>query len=311
MRPPRGLEYPDGRRFAFTIFDDCDNSTVKNTRPFYDLLERLGFRTTKTVWAIRSPDVHPNWAGSRTLADPEYREFTQELQLRGFEIASHGASMMSSPRDRTRWALEVFAETFGHYPRAFSNHGSNRENIYWFDARFRSGLLRTVYARTVGRHAGRSEGHRRSSPYFWGDLCRAHIDYARGFTFPAIDLFRVHRHVLYRDPGTRYVNYWFSACHAPDVATFNAVLAQQARLARGGLCIVATHAAGLVHHGEVHPETRRLLEQLAGKCGWFVPVSTLLDYLRHHGFGGPIPPRERRMIEWRWLYHALRRGAGR
>ena len=307
------LRYPGGKRFAFTIFDDCDNSTVKNTRPFYDLLARLGMRTTRTVWTLNSTDVHPNWTNSGTLEDPEYREFAQELQALGFEIASHGASMMTSTRDRIRRGLEIFRETFGRYPRSHANHGSNRDNLYWFRARFRSRLLRGLFSGLLLRHGQSSEGHRPGSPYFWGDLCRQYIAYVRGFTFPVTDLFSVHRNILYRDPDTPFVNSWFSACHAPDVQAFNHLLnpRNQEQLAEGGVCIVATHGAGFTRNGEVNPETRRLLELLATKDGWFVPVSTLLDHLQHLGFGRPISPAERRLIELRWLRHALRRGVGR
>src|SRR5882672_11170014 len=127
---------PEGKRFAFTILDDCDNSTVENTRPFYDLLVELGMRTTRTVFAFDSDDVHPHWQRSRTLEDDLYRALALELQGLGFEIASHGASMMSSPRDRTARALDIFYQTFGRYPRLYANHGYNRENLYWLGARF-------------------------------------------------------------------------------------------------------------------------------------------------------------------------------
>lgn len=308
------LRYPEGKHFAFTIFDDCDNGIVENTKPFYDLLERLGMRTTKTVWSLDSQDVHPNWRGSRTLEDPDYRALARSLHERGFEIASHGASMMSSVRDRTVRALEMFRETFGHYPRSYANHGGNRENIHWSETRFRSRVLQRLYAWRVTRDTDHSEGHVPGSPYFWGDLCRDHIEYVRGFTFPVINLLSVHRNILYRDPATECVNFWFSASHAPDPEAFNALLqpARQEKLAReGGVCIVATHAgSGFVKNGEVNPETRRLLELFAARDGWFVPVSTLLDYLRLQGFGRPIPFGERRALEFRWLFHAIRRGVG-
>jgi len=185
---PDSLSLPGGKRFAFTIFDDCDNSTAQNTRPFYELLERLGMRTTKTVWSFSSPEIHPNWRGSSTLEDAEYKAFAQELQERGFEIASHGASMMSSPRDQTKRALDTFFEAFGHYPRSHANHGDNRDNIYWADTRFRSRLLKALYCGTRAGRAAKSEGHVPDSPYFWGDYCRAHIAYVRGFTFPVTNL---------------------------------------------------------------------------------------------------------------------------
>lgn len=309
---PFSLSFPDGKKFAFTIFDDCDNSTIENTLPFYELLEGLGMRTTKTVWCFNSDKVHPNWRGSITIEEPEYREFVKELQTRGFEIAFHGASMMSSPRERTKYALEVFRETFGQYPRSYANHGSNRENIYWFANRLRSPALKLLYTRLVMRNRDYSEGHVADSPYFWGDLCKKFITYVRGFTFPTDNLFSVHRNILYHDPAAEFVNYWFSASQAPSVKVFNELFQptrRQSLVRDGGVCIVGTHvAAGFVKNGEVNPDARRVLEKLAESDGWFVPVSTLLDYLRLHGFGGPIPSNERRLVEFRWLLSAMGRG---
>ncbi|MBI2524693.1 MAG: hypothetical protein HYV93_01805 [Candidatus Rokubacteria bacterium] len=306
--------FPGGKRFAFTVFDDCDNATVANTRPFYRLLEHLGMRTTKTVWSLGAEDVHPNWVGSSTLEDPEYRDFARELQAHGFEIASHGVSMMSATRSRTLRGIELFAGTFGHPPRTHANHGDNRDNLYWLDGRFRSRLLGLLYRYRAVRNGQSSEGHVPRSPYFWGDLGHKHIDYVRGFTFPATDLLSVHPRPLYADAATPFVNFWFSACHAPSVAAFNALLRpeRQERLVRaGGISIVATHvAAGFVEHGEVRSDTRALLEALAARDGWFVPVATLLDHLRAGGLGGPLPAAERRRVELRWLFSAARRGAG-
>ena len=44
--PP--FEFPNGKRFAFTILDDTDVATLANVRPIYRLLEEVGMRTTKT-----------------------------------------------------------------------------------------------------------------------------------------------------------------------------------------------------------------------------------------------------------------------
>jgi hypothetical protein len=44
------VEWPNGKRFAFTIVDDTDDATVQKVRPVYDFLLELGIRSTKTVW---------------------------------------------------------------------------------------------------------------------------------------------------------------------------------------------------------------------------------------------------------------------
>ena len=43
------MDFPGVKRFAFTVFDDTDHATVRNTAPVYALLEELGI-TTKSVW---------------------------------------------------------------------------------------------------------------------------------------------------------------------------------------------------------------------------------------------------------------------
>jgi hypothetical protein len=50
---------------------------------------------------------------------------------------------------------------------------------------------------------------------------------------------------------------------------------------------------------------------MAAREGWFVPVSTLLDHLRAHGYGQPLSWLERGISELRWARGAVRRGIGR
>ena len=92
MASPR-LQFPGGTRFAFTVMDDTDVSTVENVRPIYRVLESLGMRTTKTVWPVRCEEGYGDFWFSETLDDPHYRDFVLDLQARGFEIAYHGATM--------------------------------------------------------------------------------------------------------------------------------------------------------------------------------------------------------------------------
>ena len=62
------VTFPDGKRFAFTIFDDTDVGTLESLRPIYDLLAQLGLRTTKTVWPLDYLGSSA-FAGSVTLED--------------------------------------------------------------------------------------------------------------------------------------------------------------------------------------------------------------------------------------------------
>ena len=89
------IEWPRGR-FAFTVFDDTDLSTIENTKPVYDFLADLGFRTTKSCW-IREPRASESGnCRGMTAADPAYRAWLLELQAAGFEIGLHNASWATS-----------------------------------------------------------------------------------------------------------------------------------------------------------------------------------------------------------------------
>ena len=46
----KNINWPDNKKFAFTIFDDTDGSNLNDNRLVYDYLNELGFKTTKSVW---------------------------------------------------------------------------------------------------------------------------------------------------------------------------------------------------------------------------------------------------------------------
>jgi len=102
------IQWPDNKRFAFTIFDDTDVATLGNIKPIYELLASLGFRTTKSVWPFSFEDRCSNFFGSHTLENPDYSEYMRDLQDRGFEIAYHGARMESSERHTVEKSLKKF-----------------------------------------------------------------------------------------------------------------------------------------------------------------------------------------------------------
>lgn len=298
------LNFPGGRRFAFTIMDDTDVSTLANVGPVYRLLEDLGFRTTKTVWPVGCSEGSRNFSDSDTLEDPAYLDFVLGLKTRGFEIAYHGATMESSTRERSARALAIFQEQFGGPPRVYANHALNQEGLYWGVERLDDPVLKALYGLGEGRHAGYYQGHLPGSPWWWGDLA-GQITYARNLTFSCINLRRINPSMPYRDPRRPIVPWWFSASDAEDVHAFNDLIAPAAqdRLEQeGGVCIVATHLGkGFTEAGAVHPETVRLLGRLAAKGGWFVPVGTLLDWLRSTRQVSPVlPAGEWRRMQWRW-----------
>jgi len=307
----RSLTFPGGKRFAFTIIDDTDVATVENVAPIYRLFERLGMRTTKTVWPVGCPEGSRDFSSSETLEDRDYLEFVIDLQRRGFEIASHGATMESSTRERTVAAFERFRSYLGHYAKVHANHSFNRENLYWGVRRLDDPLLRVLYGWVLGTPSGYYQGDQEGSPFYWGDLCHEHITYVRNLTFTEINLLRINPSMPYKDPARPLVPWWFSSADAEDCSEFNALLSpeNQARLETdGGVCIVTTHLGkNFTTRGQVDRVTQERLESLARRPGWFPPVGELLDWLRTQKQRTSLPRAEWRRMQWTWCWDLLRR----
>jgi hypothetical protein len=299
------IRFPEGKRFAFTILDDTDDSTLENVRPVYARLQELGFRTTKTVWPLGCPEGSRHFFAADTLERPEYLEWVRELVASGFELGLHGATMESSQRERTQRGLERFERDLGGVPRVYANHGFNRENLYWGAERFRTPWLRRLVS-WVGLEGGDLfEGQNVGSDYFWGDLCDRHVEYVRGFTFAGLNLQRFDRHTPYRLADTPYVHFWFSTADAPNAASFKrrvTTAALDELEAEGGVCILSTHLGkGFAPDGRLDPEIDGILSRLAERAGWFVPVAELLDHMRSES--GPdrtLSSNERRRLELRF-----------
>ena len=122
-----GIEWPEGKRFAFTIFDDTDCATLENMPVVYSFLRDLGLRTTKSVWVLNG-NVKSSLRGE-TCEDLEYLAWLHSLQSAGFEIGFHGASYRTATRQETELALERFREHFGAYPSAYAMHSGCRRRL--------------------------------------------------------------------------------------------------------------------------------------------------------------------------------------
>lgn len=307
MRPTQPIEWPDGKAFAFTVFDDTDNATVERVGPVYEFLTGLGLRTTKSVWPLEGEGA-PRFSGS-TCEDPAYLAWTLALQAEGFEIGYHGASYVTSPRERVIAAMERFKELYGHYPFAMANHTGCAESIYWGADRL-TGVNRLAYnALTRFRRNGEFRGHCAGDPLFWGDVCEANVRYVRNFTFTDIDTLAACPIMPYHDPERPYVNHWFASSEGRDVEAFNRCLSE-ANIDRleenGGACIMYTHfASGFVDNSRLDPRFEVLMERLAARNGWFVPVTTLLDVLLEQHGPTVISPRQRGGLERAWLRSKL------
>ena len=123
------IVWPEGKRFAFTVFDDTDKSTIQNVGSVYALLADLGLRTTKSAWVVRG-DPGKGCGAGMTCEDPDYCRWVQTLQARGFEIGWHNSTWHGLPRPQVLAALEKFKDLFHHDPVTAAHH-SHDEGLYW------------------------------------------------------------------------------------------------------------------------------------------------------------------------------------
>lgn len=299
------LKWPNGKPFAFTIFDDTDWATLNGLRPVYDLLADVGFRTTKSVWMLNGSGPGRLSNAGLTCEDREYREWATGLQRRGFEIALHNVAPLTSERPVIQAGLDQFRQVFGAPPRIHCNHTGCRDNLYWGAERL-SGWRKQLYTRLGRGPLPVSEGHKPNSPLFWGDLCQQQIHYVRNFVYNELNTLAVCPEMPYHDPAKPYVNGWFASAEAGNIHAFlkNFTPANiDALCEQNGLCIVYAHfGGGFAPEGRLHPEFRRRIEYIAGKQPWVAPVSEVLDYLRaRRPQQQPISQAALRRLEVRWL----------
>jgi hypothetical protein len=309
------IQWPDGKDFAFTIFDDPDWDSVENVAAIYPFLRDIGLRTTKAVWPTNGPG-RPKIGGA-TCDEKQYLKLILDLKKEGFEIALHNVTHHTSTREQTAQGIERFYTLFGHYPYSMANHSGCQESIYWQSARV-SGVQRLIYnvlnLKLNGRNNG-SQGQIESSPLFWGDLCREKIKYVRNFVLGDINTLKVCHGMPYHDPTRPYVNYWFAASEGANINSFNAMMSykNQDKLKRdGGACIMYTHFAnGFLENGTINKRFKEQMERMSRLNGWFVPVRTLLDFILQVRGSYVITPSERNDLERRWLWHKIVHVGGR
>jgi hypothetical protein len=304
------ITWPDGKLFAFSVFDDTDLSSVENVGPVYSLLKDNGIFTTKSVWPIKGQQKPT--IGGDTCENPEYLAWVKSLQANGFEIAFHNATFHTSTREETLRGLQKFHEYFGHWPKSMANHADCQENIYWGQDRL-TGLSKLLYnILTRGKSINFYRGHIENDPLFWGDYCKQYITYVRNFVFEDINTLKQCPFMPYHDPQRPYVNFWFASTEGAKVQTFNNALSEknQDRLeAEGGACIMYTHFTnGFCPEGRLDKKFESLIKRLAQKKGWFIPVSTLLNYLREENGDYVITDSQRRALERKWLLHKIQVG---
>lgn len=291
--------YPDGLNFAFTITDDPDLCKLEKIKPVYDLISKLGFKTTIAVWskeANRSngmPDIKGNFDFGETLQRIPYRDYILDLQSRGFEIALHTVSGGNDLREDTIIGYEEFKKLSGSYPKINIMHSKNLENVYWgakvFGNHFLQWVVQKVLAPIYPKAGFPFSGEDPKSCYFWADILKAKTKYVRLWGTTGINTLKFNPNMPYHNPRTPYVNYWFSFSEGHTAKIFNKLLSDKnidALRKERGASIVYTHfASDFVYKNsaeeyELNYQTKLQLTKLAShKEGWFVPASELLDRL--------------------------------
>lgn len=301
------ITWPNNKKFAFTIFDDTDRANLNDNKLVYQYLDELNFKTTKSVW-VTSGDMTDKDSGV-TCDDKMYLEWLSKLKKKGFEIGYHNTTYNSSHRQEIKQGLEKFVKIFNQNPIVMANHSGNKENIYWGPHRL-SGSRRFIYnTLTYFKKNKFYKGHEESSPYFWGDLCKQYVTYVRNFVFSDINTLKCCPYMPYQDNTKPYVNYWFSSSEGNNVKMFNKCISNknQDRLEQeGGACIMYTHFAdGFCENGKLSEKFKEQMERLSKRDGWFVTVSTLLDFLKKENKNQVITKKQRAELEWKWLLDKL------
>ncbi len=213
MIDARLLWPPHPYKAGFCITDDPDASTFPRTRAVYDHLLSKSFVTTKAVWAFEPADrcgipaIPDSVLRGVTLEDPDFFSYCRDIHRAGVEVCLHGASAGNNTRERTRQALDLFEEHFGE-TSTFICHSKNAENIYWEHLATRRFPFQTLLrARSTQSCSGEDE----TSPYFWGDLCRARVNQIRLFRTRRRNTLKRNPSMPYHDPAKPCVNGWFSA----------------------------------------------------------------------------------------------------
>jgi hypothetical protein len=302
------IKWPNGKQFAFTIFDDTDHASMQNVPEIYQYLWELGIITTKSVWPLKGSEEPV--VGGITCEQDEYLRWAQDLQGKGYEIALHNVTYHTSQREQIEKGLDQFKRHFGAYPNIQVNHVGCNDSLYWGASRL-TGENRFLYnLLTRSRNNNKFGGHVPGSPLFWGDLVKEHVSYMRNFVYSDMNTLKACPYMPYHDPARPYVNNWFASSEGANCKSFCNTISEvnQDRLEEeGGACIMYTHlgAPDFFDKGVLSPRFKSLMARLSQKNGWFVPVSTLLDYMIEQRGPLTLTNGQRRRIEQKWLYDKM------
>ena len=275
------INWPDGKKAAFSIIDDTDDAVFPDIQRTYAQLVAAGLRTTKTVWIYPVRDTQ-YFRGHGLQEHAGYRAFIKELQGRGFEIGLHSVGSGDFTRAEIVQGLEYFRNTLAGYPRLHVNHSYNKDSIYGGDKRFSFPLNLAV--RLLHRGYQGFEGEIPSSPHYWGDLHKKHIEYSRSYEVDRFNLLELlpfpYTDAKYSGCCNRFYPSVF--CSNPDLFARAVTEANIRKLVSDGGCsIVYTHLGYFTERGGVDPRFTAALQMLKQHAHelWFAPVGEILDHI--------------------------------
>ena len=304
------ISWPNRAKFAFTVFDDTDNSTIENCKPVYDYLIQRGILTTKSVWVYPS---RGSYLGG-SLADRRYLKWIRELDSSGVEVGLHGVGDGEFSRNEIIAGLEEFEHKLGHLPKVHCNHAANPDNLYWGVGRFvfPINLVYKVIYLLKGRRKLPEGGDKKGSVYFWGDAASEKIKYVRNLTFTGVNTLKLDPKMPWHDLTKPFVNYWFSSSDGSNVKVFNDLISSEnldKLESEGGACIIYTHfASGFVDdQGNLEANFKLRIDDLAARQGWFVPTGQLLDFLLDQKSSITVSYKYRLSRSIVWIFERLKK----
>jgi hypothetical protein len=303
----KDLIFPENKQFAFTIIDDTDDAFFSNIAPVYDILYENGLKTTKTIW-VYPPRDNPVSKGD-SLQNPQYLEFVKDIQSKGFEIGLHNVGSGDYVREEIIRGLEEFKSHFKAYPYIHINHSYNKDNVYSGSKRFSfpfNLIVKKLYSHYEGFY-----GDIPDSEYFWGDLHKKHIKYARNYEIDDINTLRKMPIIPYKEKRfDEYSNFWFPSTFASNQWLFNHVVTKKNidRLEKErGICILYTHLGYYRQFGKINTGFKEMIKYIGmKKNGWFVPVGTILDFLIENKKLNNIPDYLPFLTRKRMEFHTLK-----
>ncbi|HUI93657.1 MAG TPA: hypothetical protein VLX68_15525 [Chitinivibrionales bacterium] len=204
---------PHPYKAGFCVTDDTDAATFEQITAVYDFLSSRHFLTTKTVWPFEPSDncgIPPAPASTLrgvTLQDARYLDYCKKLRAMGYELCLHGASAGNNLRESTRKALEFLQRELGPSD-TFICHSKNAENIYWNE---KITSLFPFHQLLKAFSGFECSGETRTSPYFWGDMCRIAVNQIRLYRTRRINTLKKNPSMPYHCRQRPLVNGWFSA----------------------------------------------------------------------------------------------------